>query len=64
MCRYFKKISNTNYISEWKSKRLSAKIVELPASFAPALIYIGNKTIAKFTGSCLNKIKSHLIIKQ
>ena len=61
MYRYFKKIANTDYISEWKSKGLSDKIVTPPTtsynSLAPLLNYIGNKIRVKFTGSCLKQDK-------
>ena len=59
--RYFKVIANTDYVSSWKSKRLSAKNT-IPAaasdnSLAPALRYYHTKTRVKFTGSCLKQPK-------
>ena len=30
MNKYFKKISNTNHISEWESKRLSDAVIKSP----------------------------------
>ena len=49
MCRYFKKTDKTDRISLWKSKGLSDEITEPPTkadnSLAPALSYIGNKTL-------------------
>ena len=61
MYRYFKMITNTDYISSWKSKRLSAEIIKPPTtsdnSFTPALSYYGTKTRVKFTGSCLKQPK-------
>ena len=61
MYSYFKRISNTDYISQWKSKGLSDEIIKPPTtsdnSLAPALNYNGNKTRIKFTGSCLKQAK-------
>ena len=60
MYRYFKMITNTDYISSWKSKGLSAESFKPPAtsdnSLTPALSYYGTKT-EKFTGSCLKQPK-------
>ena len=59
MYRYFKVITNTDYISSWKSKGLSAESIKPPAtsdnSLTPALSYYGTKTRVKFTGSCLKQ---------
>ena len=59
MYRYFKMITNTEYISSWKSKGLSAEILKPPAtsdnSLTPALNYYGTKTRVKVTGSCLKQ---------
>ena len=59
MYRYFKKISNTDHISELKSKGLSDEIIKPPTtsnnSLAPALSYFGRKTRLKFNGSCLKQ---------
>ena len=59
MCRYFKVITNTDHISSWKSKGLSAESIKPPAtsdnSLTPALSYYGTKTRVKFTGSCLKQ---------
>ena len=56
MYRYFKKIGNTDYISEWNSKGFFDEIVKPTTtsdnSLAPALSYIGNKTRVKFHGDC------------
>ena len=52
MNKYFKKISNTNQISEWKSKGLSKPPVTNESSLAPALHYVGNKIRVKFDGGC------------
>ena len=41
MYRYFKMITNTNYISSWKSKGLSAESIKPPDnSLTPALSYM------------------------
>ena len=59
MNKYFKKISNTNQISEWKSKRLSDEIIKPPDnSLAPAVNYVGNKTRVKFDWCCLKQDKN------
>ena len=57
--KYFKVIINTNYISSWKSKGLSAESIKPPKtsdnSLTPALSYYSTKTRVKFTGSCLKQ---------
>ena len=54
-------IANTDYISSWKSKGLSAESIKPPTtsdnSLNPALNYYGTKTRVKFTGSCLKQSK-------
>ena len=54
--RYFKTVTNTNYISLWKSKGLSSESIKPPTtsdnSLTPILNYYGTKTRVKFTGSC------------
>ena len=59
--RYFKVIANTDYVSSWKSKGLSAETIKPPTtsdnSLTPALSYYGTKTRVKFTGSCLKQPK-------
>ena len=59
--RYFKVIANTDYVSSWKSKGLSAESIKPPTtsdnSLTPALSYYGTKTRVKFTGSCLKQPK-------
>ena len=61
MYRYFKMITNTDYISSWKSKGLSAESFKPPTtsdnSLNPALNYYGTKTKVKCTGSCLKQPK-------
>ena len=55
--KYFKVIDNTDYVSSWKSKRLSAESIKPPKtsnnSLTPAVSYYGTKARVKFTGSCL-----------
>ena len=57
--RYFKVIANTDYVSSWKSKGLSAENIKPPNIFdnslTPALNYYSTKARAKFTGSCLQQ---------
>ena len=54
---YFKVIANTDYVSSWKSKLLSAESIKPPNtsdnSLTPVLDYYGTKTRVKFSGSCL-----------
>ena len=61
MYRYFKMITNTGFISSWKSKLLSAESSKPPTtsdnSLTPALSYYGTKTRVKLTGSCLKQSK-------
>ena len=51
--RYFKKVTNTNYISLWKSKGLSAENIKPPTtsenSLTPALSYYDYNIRVKFT---------------
>ena len=53
--------TNTDYISSWKSKELSAESIKplttSDNSLTPALNYYGTKTRVKFTGSCLKQSK-------
>ena len=55
--KYFKVITNTDYDSSWKSKRLFAETMKPPTtsnnSLTPIVSYYGTKTRVKFTGSCL-----------
>ena len=57
--RYFKVISNTDYVSSWKYKGLSAETIKPPTtsdnSLTPAVSYYGAKTRVKFSGSCLKQ---------
>ena len=59
--KYFKLITNTNYISSRKSKRLSAESIKPPTtsnnSLTPIVSYYGTKTRVKLTGSCLKQPK-------
>ena len=59
--KYFKVITNTDYVSSWKSKGLSAESIKPPTisdnSLTLVLNYYGSKTIIKFTGSCLKQPK-------
>ena len=59
--RYFKVITNTDYVSSWKSKGLSAESIK-PATtsdniLTSALNYCGTKRRVKFTGSYLKQRK-------
>ena len=62
--KYFEMITNTDYVSSWKSKGLSAESIKPPTtsdnSLTPALSYYGPKTRVKFTTSCLKKLKFHI----
>ena len=59
--KYFKVIANTDYVSSWKSKGLSAESIKPPTtsdnSLTPVLNYYGTKTRVKFNGSCLQQPK-------
>ena len=59
MYRYFKMITDTDYISSWKSKGLSAESIKPPRtsdnSLTPALSYYGTKRRVKFSESCLQQ---------
>ena len=61
--KYFKvnMITNTDYVSSWKSKGLSAETIKPPKtsdnSFTPELNYYGTKTRVKLNGSCLQQLK-------
>ena len=61
MHRYFKMITNTDYISSWKSKGLSAESIKQPTtsdnSLTPVSNYYDTKIRGKFTGSCLKRPK-------
>ena len=59
--KYFKVIANTDYVSSWKSKELSAKTNKPPTtsdnSLSPVVSYYGNKTRVKFAESCSKQPK-------
>ena len=59
--RYFKNVTNTNYISLWKSKGLSAESIKPSItsdnSLTPELSYYDYNIRVKFTGSCLKQSK-------
>ena len=61
MFRYFKKIRNTDYVLEWKSKGLSAESIKSASApnniLDPSLGYLGSKIRIKFDGSCLKQGK-------
>ena len=50
-------IINSDYVSSWESKGLSAGSIKPPTTsnngLNPTLNYYGNKVRVKFTGSCL-----------
>ena len=59
--RYFKMVTNTNYMSSWKSKGLSAESIKPPTtsdnSLNPIINYYNYNIRLKFTGSCLKQQK-------
>ena len=59
--RYFKTVTNTNYISSWKSRGLSAESIKPPTTcdniLTPELSYVDYRITVKFTGSCLKQPK-------
>ena len=54
-------ITNTHYVSSWKSKGLSAESIKPPTTFdnslIPALNYCDTKMRVKFPRSCLKQQK-------
>ena len=52
-------IVNTDYVSSWKSKGLSAENIKPPTTsdniLTPVLNYYGTKRIVKFNASCLQQ---------
>ena len=53
MYKYLKKISNTDNISEWKSKGLSDEVIKPPDnSLAPTLGYNSKRMNLEFNGGC------------
>ena len=61
-------VGNSSYIYYWKSKGLSdERINSIKApndSITANLNYYGTKARVGFNGSCLNKIKLHLIMEK
>ena len=59
--RYFKAITNTDYVSSWKSKGLSAETIKPPTTYdnslTPTLSCHDTKTRVKFVRSCLKQPK-------
>ena len=59
--KYFQVITNTGYVSLWKSKGLCAQSIKPPTTSVNSLIlalsYYGSKTRVKCTGSCLKQSK-------
>ena len=59
--KYFKFITNTNYISSWKSKGLSDESIKpfltSDNSLTPLLVYYDYNIKLKFNGSILRQIK-------
>ena len=57
--RYIKVIPNTDYISSWKSKGLSAETIKPPGksdnSLTRLIDYVVDKIRLKFSGSCLRQ---------
>ena len=59
--KYFKLIANTDYVSSWESKGLSAENIKPTStsdnSLTPRVSYYDTKMRVKFTGSCLKQPK-------
>ena len=54
MYKYLQKISNTNNISQWKSKELFDKVIKPPDnSLAPTPGYESKRMYLEFNESCL-----------
>ena len=66
--KYFKVITNTDYVSSWKSKRLSAETIKPPRtsdnSLTQILHYYGTKMRVEFTESCLKQPKFHTLMEK
>ena len=66
--KYFKVITNTDYVSSWKSKGLSAESSKAPTtsdnSVTQILNYNCTKTRAKFTGGCLKQPQIHMFMEK
>ena len=64
--KYFEMITNTDYVSSWKSKGLFAENIKPPTtsdnSLTPALSYYGTKIRVKFTASSLKNLKFHILM--
>ena len=61
MYKYFKKIGNTDNISEWKSNGLSDELIKPLStsnnSLTPRLNFFGTKARIRFNVSCLKQNK-------
>ena len=56
MYKYLNKISNTDNISEWKSKGLSDEVIKRPNnSLAPKLGYDNKRMYLEFNRGCLKQ---------
>ena len=66
--KYFKVITNTDYVSSWKSKGLDAESIKPTTtsdnSLTPALNYYCTKTRVKFTAKCLKQPKFHPLMEK
>ena len=59
MYKYFKKVGDTDYSSEWKSKGLSDEIFKPPSTTNYSIAcHVSNKTRVKVYGSCLKQDKT------
>ena len=62
--KYFKVIVNTDCVSSWKSKGLSAETIKPPTisdtCLTPAVSYYGTKTRVKFIGSYFRTAKNFM----
>ena len=59
--RYFKRVANSDHVSEWKSKRLSEESIKTPSApnnfLNPKLSHYSKEMGAIFSGSCLKQEK-------
>ena len=66
--KYLKVITNTDYVSSWKYKRLTAESIKPSTtcdnSLTPALNYYCTKTRVKFTAKCLKQPKFHPLMEK
>ena len=63
MYKYFKRVVNSDFILEWKPKKLTDESIKSPSApnnfLDPNLSYYGNKMEVIYSGSCLKTKINH-----